>query len=52
VAEALLEQSTDPRERWNRLREVLQELNRLRKQDDKTTRLGMDHADWEKRYLD
>ncbi|HEX4645841.1 MAG TPA: hypothetical protein VH598_09550 [Verrucomicrobiae bacterium] len=51
VAEALLEQATDPRERWNRLREVLQELGRLRKQDDKTTRLGMDRADWEMKQL-
>jgi hypothetical protein len=42
VADALLDQTKDPRERWNRLREVLQELVRLRKEDHKTARLAMD----------
>jgi hypothetical protein len=47
VAEALLGQTKDPRERWNRLREILQELVRLRKEDHKTARLVMDRERWE-----
>jgi hypothetical protein len=47
IAEVLLDQAKDPRERWDRLREVLQELVRLRKEDHKTTRLTMDRERWE-----
>jgi hypothetical protein len=50
VAEALLEQAKDPRERWNRLREILQELVRLRKEDHKTARLVMDRERWDMEY--
>jgi len=50
VAEALLEQAKDPRERWDRLREILQELIRLRKEDHKTARLVMDRERWDLEY--
>ena len=48
LAEALLEEITDPRERWQRLRELLQELGRLRRDDHQAARLQMDQKRWER----
>ena len=50
VAEALLDQAGDPRERWDRLREILPELLRLRKADHRTDRLRLDRERWDMEY--
>jgi len=42
VAEVLLDQTTDPQERWRRLREVLRELAQLRQEDRKTGWLSLE----------
>ena len=42
VAEALLEQATDPQERWLRLREVLREVAQLRQEDRKAGWLALE----------
>jgi hypothetical protein len=52
VAEALLDQAGDPGERWDRLREILPELLRLRRADHKTDRLRMDRERWDMEYQD
>jgi hypothetical protein len=41
-AEVLLDQATDPQERWRRLREVLRELAQLRQEDRKTGWLSLE----------
>jgi hypothetical protein len=48
VTEALLNQSDDPRERWRSLREVLQELGQLRRDDHQAARLFMDRERWDR----
>lgn len=45
TAQTLIETVADPRERWPRLREVLQELAQLRRDDHRATRLRMDRAE-------
>ncbi|HEX4644310.1 MAG TPA: hypothetical protein VH598_01750 [Verrucomicrobiae bacterium] len=42
ATQELLAQTTDPRERWDLLRQALQELVRLRKEDHKAAHLAMD----------
>ena len=46
VSETLLKETTDPHERWQRLRELLQEIGQLRRDDHQAARLRMDQADW------
>ena len=43
----MLAETTDPKERWQRLREMLPELARLRREDHKAARLLMEQERWE-----
>jgi hypothetical protein len=47
VSEALLKETADPRERWQRLREVLHELAQLRRDDQQAVRLQVELERWE-----
>ena len=47
-AKSLLAESTAPGERWQRLREVLQELARLRKGDQQALRLQLERERWDR----
>ena len=53
-AKSLLAESASPAERWQRLRELLQELARLRKEDHQALRVQMERERWdrEQRRLD
>jgi hypothetical protein len=54
-AEALLEETTDPQERWRRLRDVLRELVQLRQADRKAGWLAIGRERWDReteRYWD
>src|SRR5258708_17459522 len=43
----MLAETTDPKERWQRLREMLPELARLRREDHKAAALLMEQERWE-----
>ena len=43
----MLAETTDPKERWQRLKEMLPELARLRREDHKAARLFMEEERWE-----
>jgi hypothetical protein len=43
----MLAETTDPKERWQQLREILPELARLRREDHKAARLFMEEERWE-----
>ena len=47
-AKSLLAETTAPGERWQRLREVLHELARLRKGDHQALRLGLERERWDR----
>lgn len=47
AARQLLEETTDPRERWERLQEILRELARLRREDQKAGHLDLERRRWE-----
>lgn len=46
LAAALLEKETDPEKRWQRLREVHQELSQLRRDDHRAVRTMIKHERW------
>jgi len=46
VSEALLKETPDPRERWQRLRELFQELGQLRRGDHQASRLRIEQDRW------
>ncbi len=47
VAEGLLKEASEPRERWQRLREVLQELAQLRREDHRAAQARIEQERWE-----
>jgi hypothetical protein len=47
AARQLLEETTDPQERWERLQEILRELARLRREDQKAGHLDLERQRWE-----
>ncbi len=47
AAKVLLEEDTEPQERWRRLREILQELSELRRHDHRAARLRRDQQVWQ-----
>ncbi|MEK7676120.1 MAG: hypothetical protein AAB676_09845 [Verrucomicrobiota bacterium] len=47
VAEGLLKEASEPRERWQRLREVLQELAQLRREDHRAAQTRIEQERWE-----
>jgi len=47
LARLMLAETTDPKERWERLKEMLPELARLRREDHKAARLLMEQERWE-----
>jgi hypothetical protein len=48
IGEALLKEAADPRKRWQRLRELLQELGQLRRDDHHAVRLRMEKQSWDR----
>ncbi len=48
ASEALLKEVSDPRERWQRLREFLQALSQLRQNDGHAARLQIEQERWER----
>ena len=48
AAKAMLDEITDPKERWQRIKEMNQELERLRRYDDKAARRRQGREDREK----
>ncbi|MDB6112854.1 MAG: hypothetical protein JWR69_4604 [Pedosphaera sp.] len=51
MAEVLLADTTDPRERWQRLQELLQQLAQLRRGDQQAGRLQMDLERWQQAQI-
>ncbi len=47
-AETLLEETTDPKERWQRLRELLEELRHLRYADHNSLRVRIEEERWDR----
>jgi hypothetical protein len=47
AADTLLEDTTDPKERWQRLRELLEELRHLRYADHNSLRVRMEEERWD-----
>ncbi len=50
LAEKLLAETEDPRERWKRLQEVLRELAQLRKEDHRAARLAIESGRWDMEF--
>ena len=52
TAKTLLEEITDPKERWQRLGEMLDKLARVRREECRSDRQMMDHEDWERKNVE